>query len=60
MELEFSGQIFVKPQISDFLKFHLVQVELFHEGRQTDRHDKVLVAFSKSANVPKTQITQTS
>jgi len=28
--------------------------------RRTDRHDEVLVAFRNSANVPKTQITQTS
>jgi hypothetical protein len=28
--------------------------------RRTDRHDEVLVAFSNSANFPKTQTTQTS
>jgi len=40
MELEFSGHIFENNQILNFLKLPPVGDELFHAGRQTDRHDE--------------------
>ena len=44
MKLEFSGQIFGKTQISNFMRTRSVGIELFHADRQTDM-TKVIVAF---------------
>jgi len=35
------------------MKIRPVGVELFHAYGQTDRHDKLIVAFRNFANIPK-------
>ena len=61
IKLEFSKQIFEKPQISNFTKIRPMEVELFHAtdertngptDRQTDM-TKLTVAFRNLSNTPK-------
>jgi len=59
MKLEFSGHIFEKRSNIKFPENPSSAIGIIPCG-PTDRHDEVLVAFSNSANVPKTQITETS
>ena len=40
-------------QISNFMKIRPVGAELFDADEQTDRHDKLIVAFRNFANAPK-------
>jgi len=51
MKLEFSRQIFEKPQLINVIKICPARAELFHENgrwdRQTDRHDKANSRFSQ-------------
>jgi len=51
MKLEFSRQIFEKPQIINVTKICPARAELFHENgrldRQTDRHDEANSRFSQ-------------
>jgi len=43
--LEFSGQIFEKFQISNFMKFRLVGAALFSPDRRKDRYDEAISCF---------------
>jgi len=45
MKLVFHRQTFEKPQIVNFVKIHLVGVELFLVDRQTDRSDEANSRF---------------
>jgi hypothetical protein len=47
MKLEFSGWIFEKYSLSDFIKIRLVGAELFHAGGHTDKYDEANSQFSK-------------
>jgi hypothetical protein len=40
MKLEFSRQIFEKPQISNFMDIHPMGAEFFHANGNTDRNDE--------------------
>jgi len=40
-------------QISDFIKIHKVEAEMFHAGGRTDGHDKANNGFRNSAKVSK-------
>jgi hypothetical protein len=35
------------------MKIYPVGAKMFHSGRQTDRHNKLKVAFFNFANIPK-------
>ena len=64
MTLEFSRQIFLKTQISIFIKIRPVGAKLFHESRQTDRqtdglHDEANNRFSQFSNAPNKKISNT-
>jgi hypothetical protein len=51
LTLKFSGQIFEKSEIPNFTKICLVEAELFHADRRTDRHvTKLIVCFHSFAN----------
>jgi len=45
MKIEFYGQFSKYPQISNFMKICQVGAELFHVGRQMDRHDEANSPF---------------
>ena len=47
MKLEFSGQIFEKAQIPNFMKVRPVGADLFHVDVQTHRHDEATSPFSQ-------------
>ena len=47
MELEYSRQIFGKPQISNLMKIRPVGAKYFHWDGQTDRQEELIVAFRK-------------
>jgi hypothetical protein len=51
MKLEFSGQIFRKTQVSDFMKIRPVGAELFHAGGRTDMTN-LIVVIRNFANAP--------
>ena len=53
MKPEFTRKIFEKYFISNFTKIRPVGAELFHVDGRTDI-TKLIVAFRKFANVPKT------
>jgi hypothetical protein len=52
MKLEFSQHILEKAQISNLIKIHPVEVDLFHADGQMDM-TKLIVAFRNFANTPK-------
>jgi len=52
MKLEFSWQIFIISQISNFMKICPVAAKLFHVDGQTDK-TKLIVTFGNFANMPK-------
>jgi hypothetical protein len=52
MTLGFSGQIFEKYSISNFMEILPVEVELSHHERRTDIK-KITVVFINFANAPK-------
>jgi hypothetical protein len=52
MKLDFSGHIFKKAQISNFIKIRLMEAQLFHADRLTDGQTdmtKLIVAFRNFA-----------
>jgi hypothetical protein len=51
--LNFLDRLSKYPQISNFTKICPVGAELFHVKRQTDRHDKAIIAFPNFAKTPK-------
>jgi hypothetical protein len=55
MKLEFSNRISKNTEISNSMKIRLVETELFHADRPTDRGTdmKQTVAFRNFANAPK-------
>jgi len=52
MKLEVS-RLSKNPQITNFMKIRPVRAELFYADRQTDRHDKAIVAFRNFRKAPK-------
>ena len=52
MKLEFSRQIYRNAQISNFMKIHPAQAELFHAYGQTDMM-KLISVLRNFANAPK-------
>ena len=53
--LNFMDRFSINTQILNFVKIRLVGIEVFHADRRTDV-TKLIVAFNKYANTPKTQI----
>ena len=53
MKLETSHRLSKYTQILNFMKIRQVGAELFHAGRQMDRHNELMVAFRNFANAPK-------
>jgi hypothetical protein len=47
MKLEFSGQIFEKILVPNFMKIRSVEAELFNADRLTDGHDEDNSRFSQ-------------
>jgi len=58
LNLDFLDRFWKNPQISNFTKMNLVEVESFHVDRQTDGRTNMtkLVAFRNFANKPKNGI----
>jgi hypothetical protein len=56
MKLEFSQQIFQNIQISNFMKFCLVEAELLSVEGQKGRHDEADSRICNFANTPKKQV----
>jgi hypothetical protein len=51
-KIQFSLQIFKNSQISNFMRIHLVRVQLFHADRRTDM-TKLTDTFHNFVNAPK-------
>jgi len=53
MKRNFLNRFSKNAQISSFMNIRLVGADLFHVDRETERHDKLTVAFHSSVTAPK-------